>query len=32
MKAARYYGNRDLRVEEVPEPQVRPGTVKVRVE
>ena len=32
MKAARYYGNRDLRVEDVPEPQVEPGTVKIRVE
>lgn len=32
MKAARYHGNRDLRIEEVDEPAVRPGTVKVRVE
>lgn len=32
MKAARYYGNKDLRIEEVEEPKVRPGTVKVAVE
>lgn len=32
MKAARYYGNRDLRIEEVPIPPVQPGTVKVAVE
>ncbi|GAB2927610.1 2,3-butanediol dehydrogenase [Rhodococcus aerolatus] len=32
MKAARYHGNRDLRIEEVDEPTVRPGTIKVRVE
>lgn len=29
MKAARYYGKEDLRIEEVPEPQIRPGTVKI---
>lgn len=32
MKAAVYYGRRDVRVEEVPDPTVGPGTVKVRVE
>ncbi len=32
MKAAVYYGNRDLRIEDVAEPSVRPGTVKVAVE
>ena len=31
MKAALYYGYRDLRVEEIPEPAVLPGTVKVKV-
>lgn len=31
MKAARWHGARDVRVEEVPEPQVKPGKVKVRV-
>lgn len=29
MKAVRYYGKEDLRVEEIEEPQVRPGTVKI---
>ncbi|OJX70132.1 MAG: 2,3-butanediol dehydrogenase [Micrococcales bacterium 73-13] len=29
MKAARYYGKEDVRVEEIPEPEVRPGTVKI---
>lgn len=32
MKAAVYYGNKDLRIEEVPVPDVRPGTLKVKVE
>ncbi len=32
MKAARYYGNKDLRIEDVNEPAVAPGTVKVKVE
>ncbi|MBB2911986.1 (R,R)-butanediol dehydrogenase/meso-butanediol dehydrogenase/diacetyl reductase [Streptosporangium becharense] len=32
MRAARFHGPGDIRVEEVPEPEVRPGTVKVRVE
>ncbi|MGC2976991.1 2,3-butanediol dehydrogenase [Brevibacterium sp. FAM 25378] len=29
MKAVRYYGKEDLRVEEIEEPEVRPGTVKI---
>src|SRR5918992_4546892 len=32
MKAAVYHGREDVRVEDVPEPQVRPGTVKVAVD
>ncbi|MCV2489329.1 2,3-butanediol dehydrogenase [Geodermatophilus sp. YIM 151500] len=32
MKAARFHGRGDVRVEEVPEPAVRPGTVAVEVE
>ncbi len=32
MKAVRYHGNRDVRLEEVPEPEVAPGSVKVAVE
>lgn len=32
MKAARFHGRGDIRVDEVPEPQVRPGTVLVEVE
>lgn len=32
MKAAVYYGQRDVRVEERDEPAVRPGTVKIDVE
>lgn len=31
MKALRYHGNRDVRVDDIPEPEVRPGTVKVEV-
>ncbi|MFL1377610.1 MULTISPECIES: 2,3-butanediol dehydrogenase [unclassified Nocardiopsis] len=31
MRALRLHGPRDLRVDEVPEPQVVPGTVKIRV-
>lgn len=30
MKALRYYGKDDVRLEEVEEPQVKPGTVKIR--
>lgn len=29
MKAVRYYGKEDVRVEEIDEPQIRPGTVKI---
>ncbi len=29
MKAARYYGKEDVRVEEIEEPRLRPGTVKI---
>jgi threonine dehydrogenase-like Zn-dependent dehydrogenase len=29
MKAARYYGKEDIRIEDVPEPTVRPGQVKI---
>ena len=32
MRAARFHGRGDIRVEDVPEPVVRPGTVKVEVE
>jgi (R,R)-butanediol dehydrogenase/meso-butanediol dehydrogenase/diacetyl reductase len=30
MKAARWHGIRDIRVEEIPEPVIRPGYVKIR--
>jgi (R,R)-butanediol dehydrogenase / meso-butanediol dehydrogenase / diacetyl reductase len=30
MKAAMYYGKEDIRIEEVEEPTVRPGTVKIK--
>jgi (R,R)-butanediol dehydrogenase/meso-butanediol dehydrogenase/diacetyl reductase len=29
VKAARYYGKEDIRIEEIEEPQIRPGTVKI---
>ncbi|WP_347352184.1 2,3-butanediol dehydrogenase [Intrasporangium sp.] len=32
MKAARFYGPGDIRIDEIPEPAVRPGTVKVEVQ
>jgi (R,R)-butanediol dehydrogenase/meso-butanediol dehydrogenase/diacetyl reductase len=32
VKAARFYGPGDIRVDDVPEPATRPGTVKVEVE
>ncbi|GAB2477629.1 2,3-butanediol dehydrogenase [Xylanimonas ulmi] len=32
MRAARFHGRGDIRIDDVPEPQVRPGTVKVEVE
>lgn len=31
MKAAVFHGREDVRVEDVPEPQVRPGTVKIKI-
>ena len=30
MKAARFYGKEDIRIEDVEEPQTRPGTVKIK--
>ena len=32
MKAARYYGPGDIRIDDMPEPRTRPGTIKVEVE
>jgi (R,R)-butanediol dehydrogenase/meso-butanediol dehydrogenase/diacetyl reductase len=32
MKAMRYHGKHDLRVEDIPTPSVRPGTVKIKVQ
>lgn len=32
MKAARFHGRGDIRVDNLPEPVLRPGTVKIRVE
>jgi len=32
MRAARFHGRGDIRIDDVPEPDLRPGTVKVRVE
>lgn len=32
MKAARFHGRGDIRIDDVPEPTTRPGTVKVEVE
>ncbi len=29
MKAVRYYGKEDLRIDEIAEPEVRPGTIKI---
>ncbi|HPZ35088.1 MAG TPA: alcohol dehydrogenase catalytic domain-containing protein, partial [Microbacteriaceae bacterium] len=29
MKAARYYGKEDIRIEQIAEPELRPGTVKI---
>jgi (R,R)-butanediol dehydrogenase / meso-butanediol dehydrogenase / diacetyl reductase len=31
MKAARFYGQKDIRIEDIAEPQVRPGAVKLKV-
>jgi (R,R)-butanediol dehydrogenase / meso-butanediol dehydrogenase / diacetyl reductase len=30
MKALRYYGNRDISLDDVPEPQLRPGWIKIK--
>jgi (R,R)-butanediol dehydrogenase/meso-butanediol dehydrogenase/diacetyl reductase len=32
MRAAVFHGRRDIRLEDVPEPEVRPGSVKVKVD
>ncbi|MFE2432006.1 2,3-butanediol dehydrogenase [Streptomyces sp. NPDC059373] len=32
MRALRLHGPKDLRVDDIPEPQIRPGTVKIKVE
>lgn len=32
MRAARFHGRGDIRIDEIPEPVVRPGTVKIKVE
>ena len=31
MRAARFHGQKDIRIEDVPEPQLRPGAVKLKV-
>ena len=31
MKAARFYDKSDIRIEDIPEPQVTPGTVGIQV-
>jgi (R,R)-butanediol dehydrogenase / meso-butanediol dehydrogenase / diacetyl reductase len=31
VRALRYHGNRDVRIDDIPEPEVRPGTVKLQV-
>jgi threonine dehydrogenase-like Zn-dependent dehydrogenase len=30
MRAARYYGKKDIRIEQIPEPEVKKGQLKVR--
>ncbi len=32
MRAARFHGRGDIRIEEIPEPAIRPGTVKIKVD
>ncbi|MET0454391.1 MAG: 2,3-butanediol dehydrogenase [Mycobacterium sp.] len=32
MKALRFHGKKDLRLEDIPEPEIKPGHVKIRVE
>ncbi|KAL4269476.1 zinc-containing alcohol dehydrogenase family protein [Pleurotus pulmonarius] len=31
MKAARYYGPGDIRIEDIPEPQAKPGQIKIKI-
>lgn len=31
MKAARFHGRKDIRIEDIPEPEIRPGAVKIDV-
>ncbi|MFT8329906.1 2,3-butanediol dehydrogenase [Bifidobacterium psychraerophilum] len=31
MKALRYHGTQDVRIDEIPEPELRPGTVKIKL-
>ncbi|KAK5019949.1 chaperonin 10-like protein [Cryomyces antarcticus] len=30
MRAAQYWGNRDVRIQDIPEPEIKPGHVKIR--
>ena len=30
MKALRYHGNKDIRLDEIAEPEVRPGYIKIK--
>lgn len=32
MKAARFHAQKDIRIEDIPEPEVTPGTVKIKIE
>ena len=31
MRAARYYDRKDIRIEDIPEPELKPGTVAIDV-
>lgn len=31
MRAARYYGPGDIRIEDIPEPEIKPGQIKLKV-
>lgn len=31
MKAARFHQQRDIRIEDIPEPETRPGTAKIKI-
>lgn len=31
MKALRYHGNQDLRLDDIPEPELREGCVKIKI-